>query len=103
MKNNNFSPMDDKEFLEGIWRKTRYIEYLKVEEEIVRANKANIYKRKVKTIIWMSLCALLAIIPIIMIFGSNLFSIILIGLIFMGEGTFYEYIQSLNGIRRKSS
>lgn len=78
----------DHDFLQGVWKKARYIEYLKHEEEIVKENSRKIRRENIKTAA-VSILAFLALVSIVKIMKIEEIWAIPLGLLILGS--FYEY------------
>lgn len=96
MESQDKSDADDKEFIEGVWQKVRYLEYLKNEEEIVSKNNKHLFKVKIKTALCLLAAALIFIVPLVIAIGVNIFTIIVIGMVILSEGIIYEYLENVN-------
>ena len=84
---NNISKQDH-DFLQGVYGKVRYKEYLKHEEEVVKENSRKIRKERIKTtavsiLVFLVLAVIVKIVDI-----GELYTIPLMLLIL---GCFYEY------------
>lgn len=86
----------DREFIDSVWRKVRYLEYLKIEDLKVRENNKKLFLMKIKLGAFLLMGALIIIIPLLLGIGFNLFSIFIIGLVTLGEGNLYEYLLNIN-------
>lgn len=96
MESQDKSDTDNKEFIEGVWQKVRYLEYLKYEEEIVRENSKHFLKVKIKTALCLLAAALIFIVPLVIAARINIFTIIVIGMLILSEGIIYEYLENVN-------
>ncbi|MFD3158101.1 hypothetical protein ACFIJ5_14700 [Haloimpatiens sp. FM7330] len=81
---------EDKKFLQGVWGKTRYLEYLKIEEKIVKENERKIKIKNTKiTVISILMC--IACIAITKIVNFKFIYVELISFVMSALATFYEY------------
>ena len=80
---------EDKEFLEGIWSKARYLEYLKAEEELVKENCRRLRKRRIKSFITSILISMLLGF-VIRITNFNFGVLWLLSIIILSMACFYE-------------
>jgi hypothetical protein len=87
------SNKEDREFIEGVWRKVRYLEHLKEEEDRAMENQRLMYKKKLRTGIVFLVCTLAIVIPILVVDNFTLVSLTLSGIILLASGTLYEYIR----------
>lgn len=85
---------EEREFIDGVWRKARYLQYQKYEEEIIKENKKKQLIWSLKLGIMLLITAMLPVVSILICFEANTFSLILAGFILLAGGSFYEYIQS---------
>lgn len=92
--------MDDREFIEGVWRKARYLEYAKLDEERVKENEKKIYKEKFHHIAIMSACMLLTA-GFLFLLEFSMFLIIAGGSFLLGMNVLYEYIRDLKFERKE--
>ena len=81
-----------KQFIDGVWRSVKYLEYFKVEEEIIVRKKQMIRKEKNRTIICLATPVLLISILSFIILGINLASVFLFGSLALGTSCIYEYV-----------
>lgn len=95
MESQKNSKDDDKEFIEGVWQKVRYLEYIKQEEETIKENNKYLFLVRIKTALCLLAVAILFAVPLLMTEGVNIFTIIVIGSVLLSEGIIYEYIQSI--------
>ncbi|WP_032122139.1 hypothetical protein [Clostridium amazonitimonense] len=80
---------EDKKFLEGIWSKARYLEYLKAEEELVKENCRRLRKRRIKSFITSILISMLLGF-VIRITNFNFGVLWLLSIIILSMACFYE-------------
>ncbi|MFZ5989498.1 MAG: hypothetical protein ACOYWZ_20570 [Bacillota bacterium] len=85
----------EKNFIEGVWKKVRYLEYKKAEEELVKKNQRISILRKLKLGASLVAVVLVAAILTFILFGINPGTIVLVGSTALGAGAFYEYSQDL--------
>lgn len=85
----------EKDFIEGVWKKVRYLEYKRAEEELVKKNQRVSMLRKLKLGVFLLVVVLVTAILTFMLFGFNPGTIVLVGSTALGAGAFYEYSQDL--------
>ncbi|MEA4826156.1 MAG: hypothetical protein VB130_05935 [Clostridium sp.] len=81
---------NDEDFLQGVWAKTRYLEYLRDEEELVKKNCRKIRTRRIKIIIASILIAALGIF-IMKITKFDFQAVWIISITILALACFYEY------------
>lgn len=81
---------NDEDFLQGVWAKTRYLEYLRGEEELVKENCRKIRTRRIKIIIASILMAALGIF-IMKITKFDFQAVWIISITILALACFYEY------------
>lgn len=91
---------DDNQFIEGVWQKVRYLEYIKKEDEIIRENNKHLSSVKIKTALCLLAAAIIVTVPLVITIGINILTIIVIGTVLLSEGIMYEYIQNVSIYRR---
>lgn len=88
------------DFLEGVWRKVKYMEYIKAEEETVKKRQQLLRTRKIKIVVSLSLIVLLVITPTLFMAGINMGTIFLFGFLVMCASSFYENLGEIDFIWR---
>lgn len=83
---------EDKEFLDGVWRKVRRLEFEQIQAEIVKENKRRLLVKELKLGLFLVMLVLVIVIPLFIIDKGNAFSVITAGFIFMGAGIIHEYL-----------
>ncbi len=87
---------DEREFVNGVWRKVKYLEYLKSEEEITSCAEKKILKKTLKIALFTSAAAAAFILPAFFINGFDMFFIMYSGIVVLSIGVIYEsFIESL--------
>lgn len=82
----------EKEFMDGVWRKIRYLEFKRNADERLRKRRRDYSRRRMKTA--LSLLVGLALVSAVF-FATvriNTYTLILLGSIYMGAGLFYEFL-----------
>lgn len=92
---------DEKAFIEGVWRKVRYLEYQKREEALLKKLQCDYRKKRLKSAICILPVIAAATISTLSITGVGMFSLIVLGSLYMAAGVCYEYIPDLNYRRRQ--
>ena len=81
----------DKEFVDEVWNKVRYVQYQRMENEKVRKNEKAIFRKKVKCSIISLMITLILIVPLLAIEEFDIGVALLIGIIALGSSVSYEY------------
>lgn len=92
---------DEKAFIEGVWRKVRYLEYQKREEALLKKLQSDYRKKRLKSVFCILPVITAATISMLSIAGIGLLSLIVLGSLYMAAGVLYEYIPDLNYKRRQ--
>ena len=83
---------EDKKFLDGIYGKIRYLEYLKIQDDIVKENCNKIKKRN--TLLITSLMPILIlIIFVVRAFFTNPAVMLILCISMLSLGSCYQYIE----------
>lgn len=88
---------EDKKFLQGVWGKTRYLQYLKAQDEIVKENCKRIRTRRRKIILISALITSVFIF-IVTITDFNFGIVWFLSLITLALSCFYEYREEISVI-----
>lgn len=88
------------EFVQGVWRKVRYVEFRRKDEEAVRERVKKLRQEKIKLILLLSSIVLPACIWLLATVGVNMFSLIITGILLLSGGTLYEFIPEMLMNRR---
>lgn len=81
----------DQEFLDGVWSKVRYLEYVQAEQQQIKQNARRLRTVRFKLAALLMTAVIMISIPILLLNGFDLGSIIGIGVLVLGAGAFYEY------------
>lgn len=81
--------LKDIEFLNGVWSKVRYLEYLKKIKEQIELRKRKTF---IKTLIFSS-CVFVMICLIILLWYYSIISVNLAGIVAMTIGVLYQYLR----------
>jgi len=84
---------NDKEFIEGVWRKVRYLEYSRMEEEEIKIRQKMLFRQSFKLGTIFLIIILSSVVPLLITDNFSLFSIVVSGFILLGSGAAYEYIR----------
>lgn len=87
----NYSP-EEKEFINDVWNKVRYIEQTRIEEEIIKRNKKNIRKKQVKSVLISLTTGIILLSPLIIDKSSIGNALPYVGLVLLSCGILYEHI-----------
>ncbi|MFZ5354685.1 MAG: hypothetical protein ACOZCL_18435 [Bacillota bacterium] len=90
----------NEEFIDGVWSKVRYLEYMKREEDIIRENNRAIVKRRLRLLAAFAAALVFVIIPLILVAGYDTGALYVSGIILLGCGAAYEYLYEKEIFRR---
>lgn len=91
---------EEKDFLEGVWSKVRYLEYVKEEQEKIKQNSRKLAAAKMKLAAMLAVAVIMISVPIIMLNGLELSTFLGVGLLLLGAGAVYEYYSEKQDDRR---
>lgn len=90
----------DKDFLDGVWSKIRYLEYVKAEQEKVKQNSRRLAAARIKLASALAVAVIMISVPMLVITGLELGTMLGIGLLLLGAGAIYEYYSEKESNRR---
>lgn len=83
---------NNKDFIEGVWKKARYLEYTRTLEEKKEQESVSLRKRKYKSLLTFGLGLVLVAVPLLVTGSlSSEFAASLIGIYMMSFALYYEY------------
>ncbi|WP_425446494.1 hypothetical protein [Dethiothermospora halolimnae] len=86
-----YDEKNNKDFLQGVWNKVRYLEYKKWEEEKVKENRKKIRKRNKKIVITFIPITIVTVCLVLVMMRENVTLEYIISFI-LAIGTLYERI-----------
>jgi ABC-type bacteriocin/lantibiotic exporter with double-glycine peptidase domain len=90
----------DKDFINGVWKKVRVLEYEKREQDFIKENRKLQLKETVRLVLIISIPMLFIFIPLLILTKLALFPLILTGIYLLSASIFYEYLQTSSNLRR---
>ena len=91
---------DHSKFLDSVWRKVRYLEYKRSEEELLCKRKRSLYRVRIRNAIFFLITVALVSLFFFFIVRINMFTLMLLGSIYMGVGLLYESFSYITFNRR---
>lgn len=88
---NNYS-CEEKEFINGVWNKVRYLEQMRIEEEIIIKNKRNVRKKQTVSAFTSLTTSILLLSPLLINKISIGTALLYAGLVLLGCGIIYEHL-----------
>ena len=80
----------EQDFLEGVWFKARYLEYVKQEQELTEKNAKRLARWRFKLALILSGVVTVIAVPMLVLWGPELGTVLCIGLLLLGAGVYYE-------------
>ena len=90
----------DKDFISGVWRKVRVLEFEKKEQELIKENRKLQFKETIRLVLIISIPMLFIFLPLLILTKLALFPLILTGIYLLSASIFYEYLQTSSNLRR---
>lgn len=90
----------ERDFIQGVWRKVRYLEYVQSEQETIKENQRKLREKKLRIGILLTTFVLLMTVPLFIFFGIGMFSLVLNGFAYLSAGALYEYLVGVETDRR---
>lgn len=82
--------IDRSKFIDSVWRKVRYLEYKRSEEELLYKSQRSLYRVRLRNAIIFLITFVLVSLFFFFIVRINMFTLMLLGTIYMGIGLLYE-------------
>ncbi len=82
--------IDRSKFIDSVWRKVRYLEYKRSEEELLYKSQRSLYRVRLRNAIIFLITFVLVSLFFFFIVRMNMFTLMLLGTIYMGIGLLYE-------------
>ncbi len=82
--------IDRSKFIDSVWRKVRYLEYKRSEEELLYKRQRSLYRVRLRNAIIFLITLVLVSLFFFFIVRINMFTLMLLGTIYMGIGLLYE-------------
>ncbi len=82
--------IDHSKFIDSVWRKVRYLEYKRSEEELLYKSQRSLYRVRLRNAIIFLITLVLVSLFFFFIVRINMFTLMLLGTIYMGIGLLYE-------------
>jgi hypothetical protein len=84
----------EKNFIESVWGKVRYLEYKRDAEEKLTEIRRNYNRKRIKTAIGFIAFLILVSTIFFAVVSINIYSLLLLGSFYMGAGLFYESLSN---------
>lgn len=81
---------DHSKFIDCVWRKVRHLEYKRSEEELLYKRQRSLYSVRIRNAIIFLITLVLVSLFFFFIVRINMFTLMLLGTIYMGIGLIYE-------------
>lgn len=82
--------IDRSKFIDSVWRKVRYLEYKRSEEELLYKSQRSLYRVRLRNAIIFLITFVLVSLFFFFIVRINMLTLMLLGTIYMGIGLLYE-------------
>lgn len=81
----------EQEFLDGVWAKARYLEYGKKEQQQIKKNQRQMAEARLKLATMLIVAVIMLSVPILLLGGLDIASMLGIGILTLGAGAYFEY------------
>lgn len=85
----------DQQFIDEVWNKVRYLEYVKSEKELVKKREKALRRKKLLFSIPFIAIALIIIISIVLLDKITMELLFVAGILLISESLLYEYLLSI--------